>query len=44
MLITAEADIQMSQEEFTMIRDFIHERSGIYFAESKMYLIKNRLS
>jgi len=44
MLITAEADIRMSQEEFTMIRDFIHERSGIYFAESKMYLIKNRLS
>ncbi len=43
MLITAEADIQISQEEFTLIRDFIHERSGIYFAESKMYLIKNRL-
>ena len=44
MLVTADADIQMSPEEFTMIRDFIHERSGIYFAESKMYLIKNRLS
>jgi chemotaxis protein methyltransferase CheR len=33
----------MTPEEFTMIRDFIHEKSGIYFAENKMYLVKNRL-
>lgn len=26
-----------------MIRDFIHEKSGIFFAENKMYLVKNRL-
>ena len=44
MLATAENDIQMSNEEFTMIRDYIHEKSGIFFAENKMYLIKNRLS
>lgn len=34
---------EMSQDEFAMIRDFIHEKSGIYFAENKMYLVKNRL-
>jgi len=33
----------MTTDEFTMIRDFIHEKSGIYFAENKMYLVKNRL-
>ncbi len=34
---------ELTVEDFTMIRDFIHERSGIYFAENKMYLVKNRL-
>ena len=33
----------MSLEDFTIIRDFIHEKSGVYFAENKMYLVKNRL-
>ena len=36
-------DIEMTLEEFRMIRDFIHEKSGIFFAENKMYLVKNRL-
>ncbi len=44
MLATSEADIQMSPEEFSMIRDYIHEQSGIFFAENKMYLVKNRLA
>lgn len=43
MITGQQADLQMSPEEFTMIRDFIHERSGIFFAENKMYLVKNRL-
>lgn len=34
---------EMSNDEFVMIRDFIHEKCGIYFAENKMYLVKNRL-
>ncbi len=34
----------MTQEEFEMIRDFIHEKSGMFFAESKMYLVQNRLT
>ncbi len=33
----------MSQEEFILIRDFLHEKSGIYFPENKQYLVKNRL-
>jgi chemotaxis protein methyltransferase CheR len=44
MLVTPEADIHMSSEEFVMIRDYIHETSGIFFAENKSYLVRNRLS
>lgn len=34
---------EMTAEEFLLIRDFIHEKCGIFFAENKMYLVKNRL-
>ncbi len=37
------AEPEMSMEEFSMIRDFIHEKSGIFFGENKMYLVKNRI-
>lgn len=43
MVTTPVEDLEMRREEFEMIRDFIHEKSGIYFAENKMYLVKNRL-
>ncbi len=43
MISSFEKDIEMSLDEFKMIRDFIHEKSGIFFAENKMYLVKNRL-
>jgi len=43
MLTKPVDDPEMDQEEFVMIRDFIHEKSGIFFAENKMYLVKNRL-
>lgn len=43
MLTSSAADPEMTAEEFGMIRDFIHEKSGIFFAENKMYLLKNRL-
>jgi len=43
MISNLETDIQMSLDDFKMIRDFIHEKSGMYFAENKMYLVKNRL-
>lgn len=35
---------EITQDDFVTIRDFIHERSGIYFAENKKYIIENRLS
>ncbi|MCP4683891.1 MAG: protein-glutamate O-methyltransferase CheR [bacterium] len=43
MISNLETDIQMSLEDFKAIRDFIHEKSGMFFAENKMYLVKNRL-
>jgi chemotaxis protein methyltransferase CheR len=43
MTTSFESDIEMSLDEFKTIRDFIHEKSGIFFAENKMYLVKNRL-
>lgn len=44
MSIETAPDISISQEDYEMIRDFIHEKCGIYFADNKMYLVKNRLS
>ncbi len=43
MLTSSSAEPEMAREELSMIRDFIHEKSGIFFAENKMYLLKNRL-
>lgn len=37
-------DLELTKEEFDLFRDFIHEKSGIFFADNKMYLIKNRLA
>lgn len=37
-------DLKISNEEFTQLRDFIYEQSGIYIAETRKYLIENRLS
>jgi chemotaxis protein methyltransferase CheR len=44
MLVNNDADLDMTLDEFVMIRDFILEKSGIYFAENKMYLVRNRLA
>ncbi|HUV30166.1 MAG TPA: protein-glutamate O-methyltransferase CheR [Acidobacteriota bacterium] len=44
MLASFEHEIEMGLDEFRMIRDFIHEKSGIYFAENKMHVVKNRLA
>lgn len=35
---------ELKQEDFLAIRDYIHERSGIFFAENKKYIIENRLT
>jgi chemotaxis protein methyltransferase CheR len=34
----------MTKEEFAMLRDFVYEKTGIYFAENKMYLLESRLT
>lgn len=36
-------ELEITIEDFTMIRDFVHDKSGMFFAENKMYLVKNRL-
>ena len=44
MLVNSDSELEMTPDEFVMIRDFILEKSGIYFAENKMYLVRNRLA
>ncbi len=44
MLQTHNANLELSAEDFIVFRDFIHEKSGIFFAENKKYLVENRLS
>jgi len=34
----------MTNEQFLQLRDFIYEKSGIYFADSKKSLLENRLT
>lgn len=34
----------MTREEFSVLRDFIYEKTGIYFAETKTYLLESRLA
>lgn len=36
--------IQLQEQTFRQLRDFIYERSGIFIPDSKKYLIENRLS
>lgn len=36
--------IQLNDSTFRQLRDFIYEKTGIYIADSKKYLIENRLS
>ncbi len=38
-----EKNLQMSMGTFAKLRDIIYEKSGIYFAENKKYLLENRL-
>mgnify|MGYP000891181698 FL=1 len=41
---TQPSGIQMTGEQFLQLRDFIYEKSGIYFADSKKSLLENRLA
>lgn len=43
--MTAFADkTELALEDFRLIRDFIHEKSGMFFADRKLYLLQSRLS
>ena len=37
-------DLQISDEEFIQLRDFIYQQCGIFIAENRKYLVENRLS
>ncbi|MFW5487517.1 MAG: CheR family methyltransferase [Desulfovibrio sp.] len=37
-------ELKISNEEFTQLRDFIYDRSGIYIADNRKYLLENRLA
>lgn len=37
-------ELKISNEEFTQLRDFIYDRSGIYIANNRKYLLENRLA
>lgn len=37
-------DLQISDEEFILLRDFIYQQCGIFIAENRKYLVENRLS
>ena len=34
----------MTNQEFILLRDFVYEKAGIYFAENKRYLLESRLA
>jgi len=34
----------LTHQEFTLLKDFIYEKTGIYFAENKVYLLESRLT
>ncbi|MBP7460566.1 MAG: protein-glutamate O-methyltransferase CheR [Candidatus Delongbacteria bacterium] len=37
-------EVVLSNEEFTLLNNYIYEQTGIQFSESKMYLLNNRLN
>ena len=37
-------ELKITNDEFTQLRDYIYEQCGIYIAETRKYLVENRLS
>lgn len=37
-------ELQISDDEFLLLRDFIYQQCGIFIAENRKYLVENRLS
>jgi chemotaxis protein methyltransferase CheR len=44
MFYPSERDVEISEEEFRLLRDFIHEKLGIYFDEGHKGSLRSRLS
>ncbi|MFP4071159.1 MAG: CheR family methyltransferase [Desulfovibrionales bacterium] len=42
--ITLRKDLKITGEEFRQLRDFIYAHSGIFIADSRRYLLENRLA
>ncbi|THB62994.1 MAG: protein-glutamate O-methyltransferase CheR [Desulfovibrio sp.] len=42
--ITLRKELKIGDEEFTQLRDFIYDQSGIYIADNRKYLLENRLA
>jgi len=36
-------EFDLKADEFISFRDYIHQKSGLFFAENKIYLVRNRL-
>jgi chemotaxis protein methyltransferase CheR len=43
MMFAAEPEVQMTDEEFRLIRDLIHGHSGLFFDNDSKYLLEKRL-
>ncbi len=43
MILSAGADVTMSEEEFRLIRDLIHSHCGLFFDHDTKYLLEKRL-
>lgn len=44
MLFFNEPEIEMSDDEFTLLRDLVYGYSGLYFSDDNKYLLQRRLS
>jgi chemotaxis protein methyltransferase CheR len=42
--ISLRKELKISDQEFTQLRDFIYQQSGIYVADNRKYLLENRLA
>lgn len=42
--LTLSTVLKISDSEFTQLRDFIYQQSGIFIAENRKYLVENRLT
>jgi len=42
-MLSSDRDVQLSEEEFRLLRDFIHERFGLYFDNRQQETLRSRL-